>query len=295
MTKDDYKSFIVKSLPGTSYRGYPLPGEKIESFIFGFNKYIVAFAFEEEKPDSLFMDIVVMFLTLKETYPTTTLHNYFEKGEEKLTQLLVLTSKIVKDVSATEKAHQEQIGNNGGEFKVDNNYINLHNQLELFFWKLSSFLDILAKLAKELYCINGLYFEVPDKYGQQKVWSKKQARFQHPFDNEYQNRLLMNVALNLCHSYRNMFSHEDSITLYMRRGESHTLLIKDGTDGLIINKLVMAAIVELKEFIDFYEDYFVSKRTKVKIIEAPFRHDKLIDMDNIPHEYFEDNDSKEEL
>lgn len=235
----------------------------LNDFKFGFKYRLVAYDY----PDFQLISNQVTILELLEQilYKYRNKYNFVRVLEsktfipEKLTQLILQCDLILKKLDIIEKELDE---NKDNEFNLTEDYHLLINETENILFKLSSILDILSKISKEIYKITDNNTGVPNKYGKQKAFDTINQEFKNSFDPNYQEFLLKNnQTINLCHEYRNIFSHEKSLRLLPNKIEGKWIIIisKENGWGLKLHETIIEIMKELKDFIDHFDKYFSNK------------------------------------
>jgi len=244
-------SYKIKSLPLLKHYGQHALKEP---FIAGFEKRLIANDYNNKF--ELFYDEVIIFEKISNLLlRDVVFFKYQIAAREKLTQLLIAGHILTSHLSSAEKQIKDITNNN---FNLSSSYFSLLNEVEFFLYKLSSLLDILAKLSSHFYKVKEGK-KVASKYGQQKAFNAQNNTFYKSFDLTYQNRLLKNTVINSLHSYRNEFTHNSSLKLIpWKRKWSITLVITKGNkEGIKTRLAIEKAFGELKRFIQFYESYFL--------------------------------------
>lgn len=181
-----------------------------------------------------------------------------ESASQKLSQLLVLIKHVenqlnilAKEIITTEKKYH---------FETNNNFFFLITQIESILYLNSSILDLLSKFYAISINLKFPNSKVPTKYGQQKAWNKLKCNFNVPFDIELQNRQKENKIINLCHDYRNSFTHETCLTLLPieNNNSAEFFISKGNSHGLNLTLIIEQLPSEINSYLEFYNQNIIS-------------------------------------
>lgn len=182
-----------------------------------------------------------------------------ESAAQKVTQLLSVLSFLSEQFTIF---HNELKPITERKYHFVNNKLDiLIANIETVFYLNSSILDMMSKF-HSLYLNETHSIKVPDKYGQQKSWNNTNNKFSVCFDEEFQARMLENKILNLCHDYRNSFTHETSISIVPLTVDNNIILyISKGNEpyGLDIVNIFNRIPHELHQYITFYNNHLITK------------------------------------
>jgi len=192
---------------------------------------------------------------LKNNYQITLI---LESANQKLSQLISIINFLSSQIEILNKEIQSN-----AERKYDlrqGKFYFLITNIESVFFLNSSILDLMCKF-HSLYLKTIHSKTIPDKYGQQKAWDKVRNQFNIQFDSTLQDRQLKNNILNICHDYRNSFSHEtclsfvplvedDDVEVYVSKGNSY---------GLRLSSILQEIPKEQIEYITFYVNHLQTK------------------------------------
>lgn len=243
--------YKIKSLPLLKYYGQH--GFK-KPFLAGFEKSLIANDYSGRF--ELFFDEVIIFEKLSKLLMRDVEYfKYQTAAREKLTQLLITGHILIAHLTDTEN----QIKTYDNRYNLSSLYFSLLNEVEFYLYKLVSLLDILAKISAHFYKIKENK-KIVSTYGKQKAFDAQKSAFFNPFDLKYQNRLLKNTVINSLHLYRNEFTHNSSLKLipWKRKNKFVLVATKGNKDGIKIREAIDRSFGELKRFIKFHENYFVS-------------------------------------
>lgn len=181
-----------------------------------------------------------------------------ESAAQKLTQLLLLIDYLRTQCEILQK----QIRQGNKKYELNDNFTFLLTQIESLFFLNSSVLDLMSKFYSNFVAsMTDHKVKPPEKYGQQKAWNKQKKCFYYPFDNELQEKQICNTVINICHDYRNSFSHETCLKLLPidQSKEIKLFISKGDTIGINLHSIIERLPVELFEYINYYKKNLTKK------------------------------------
>lgn len=179
-----------------------------------------------------------------------------EAANQKLSQLISIIDFLSSQIDILNKEicsnTKRKYDLRQGEFHF------LITNIESLFFLNSSILDLMCKF-------NALYLKtihsktIPSKYGQQKAWDKVRNQFNFQFDSTLQDRQLQNHILNICHDYRNSFSHETCLSFVpLIEDEDVVVYVSKGNKyGLRLSRILKEIPKEQIEYINFYVNHIL--------------------------------------
>lgn len=251
---------IISKIPGIEFIGKFK--DKVD-FFDNFERRLYAFDYSGEF--ETFMYKISIFEEITENSFVDKLFNHrfnepdmLESASQKLTQLLLLIEYLKKQYGILQK----QIKSSNKKYELNDNFTFLITQIESLFFLNSSVLDLMSKFySKFVVSFTDNRVKPPEKYGQQKAWDKQKNSFNYPFDSELQEKQKCNTVINICHDYRNSFSHETCLKLLpIEQSEGIKLFISKGdTIGINLLSIIEKLPIELLDYINYYKHNLIEK------------------------------------